>query len=498
MPFPNPLVAEYSLVGRVQLLLECPSGVNLTVQAPRVLWPASSRPRTDTVYDFEISGTLNLDTMRGRRIISDDGDGRIALQVIVCDVANAGFCSPFVHEQSNARNAQSGIDIPTPPGFLHGQTHIHSPFVFLDLPRNQSMLEFNATVPLQASSSGQYFTIGALQVFTTTSLQGTPNTAPLVRYDVANAADRRILTFQEPAKILRVSIGVEMFVAAVSGLSALLVLFLLYQTYIHRNNQIMKLSQGKFLMVLLVAALIASVSVMFINPKNDVYCKVFPPLSYLPATIIYAVILARVWRAQALLSPLLQEFYENRFTTNFSRFVNCITCSSTGNNLRTTVTDQQVMMVIFIFTLPQLVLQICAQVFQPRSVTIRYNEDESVGSVYCATNDGTNLRNATNWCLFLVLGLNVLLLVVAQASRKLPSLFNEVDSIVAMLAINVIVVVIGYAIVRVADSPTTSPSVRFIAWTTVILSISLNSSLRLLWPKLQMVSWCLFLFCFSK
>ena len=491
-------MAQYSLVGRVQLLLECPSGVNLTVQAPRVLWPASSRPRTDTVYDFEISGTLNLDTMRGRRIISDDGDGRIALQVIVCDVANAGFCSPFVHEQSNARNAQLGIDTPTPPGVVHGQTHIHSPYVFLDLPRNQSMLEFNATVPLQASSSGQYFTIGALQVFTTNSLDGTPNTAPLVRYDIANAADKRILTFQEPAKILRVSIGVEMFVAAVSGLSALLVLFLLYQTYIHRNNQIMKLSQGKFLMVLLVAALIASISVMFINPKNDVYCKVFPPLSYLPATIIYAVILARVWRAQALLSPLLQEFYENRLTTNFSRFVNFITCSSSNSDsLRTTVSDQQVLTVVLIFTLPQLVLQICAQVFQPRGVQTRYNEDESVGAVYCSAN-GVGIRNATNWCLFLVLGLNVLLLVVAQASRKLPSLFNEVDSIVAMLAINVIVVVIGYAIVRVADSPTTSPSVRFIAWTTVILSISLNSSLRLLWPKLQMVSWCLFLFCFSK
>ena len=485
--FPNELVADFVVSEAVTLLRQCPEGVNLTVMSPPELNSPDTTPRIATEYDYIVEGSLNLSTLEGRRIISDDGDGRIALQIIVCDAVISGFCSPFVHEQSNARLAAEGKKTSAPPGTMHGGTHIHSEWVILNLPTNATVLNFEVTVPLKPLVGGQFFTIGYAQFFTTDSLTGNASSVPLTRYDIANAASIPVVTFQPPPRIAEVSLTLEIIVGLVAGLASLVILFMLYQTYIHRNNQIMKLSQGKFLMVLLVSALIGSISVVFINPKNDLYCKLFPPFAYIPCTVIYAVALARVWRAQTLLSPLLQEFYENWFTTYFNRLVDTLAGMSDSGHLRRTVSDGRLVRVILIFTTPELILQILGQVLQPRSAGVRFNADQSEGSAFCDHSVNEFLSFAT-WSFLSVLILNVILLVVAQASRKLPSLFNEVKGIVAMSAFNFGIVAVGYTVVRLSQSPGSSPSITLIVWGSVVLSITLNSSIRLVWPKLKMVS----------
>ena len=483
--FPNELVSDFT-VSSVTLLRQCPNHVNLTVLAPVGLNSPGATPRIDTTYNYIVQGTLNLDTLGGRRIVSDDGDGRIALQILICDVTAASFCSPFVHDRFNAR-LQAAQNNNTDATAGNQDTHEHSEPIFLYLPTNETVLNFTVTVPLTPLVAGQYFTIGYAQFFTTDSLTGNASSVPLTRYDIANAASIPVVTFQPPPRIERVSLNVEIMVGIVVGLASLGILFMLYQTYIHRNNQIMKLSQGKFLMVLLVSALIGSISVVFINPKNDLYCKLFPPFAYIPCTVIYAVALARVWRAQTLLSPLLQEFYENWFTTYFNRMVDTLAGMSDSGHLRRTVSDGRLVRVILIFTTPELILQILGQVLQPRSAGVRFNADQSEGSAFCDHGVNEFLSFAT-WSFLSVLILNVILLVVAQASRKLPSLFNEVKGIVAMSAFNFGIVAVGYTVVRLSQSPGSSPSITLIVWGSVVLSITLNSSIRLVWPKLKMVS----------
>ena len=490
--FPNKLVANFALSGDVQLLRECPHRVNLTVMAPPELTSPTKPPRIDTIYNFVIRGTLNLESLRGRRIVSDDGDGRIVLQVILCDVANSGFCSPFVHEQSNARLAAEGKKTGSPPGTLHGGTHIHSQSVFLNLPTNETIVHFSKAVPLRPVVSGEFFTIGYVQFFTTESLTGNASSIPLTRYDIANAAHEPIVSFHPHPRIEQVSLVVEISVALLAGLASLVILFLLYQTYIHRKHQIMKLSQGKFLMILLVSALVGSISIVFINPKNDLYCKLFPPLAYIPGTTIYAVAIARVWRAQALLNPLLQEFYKSRFTSGFSSLIDVLACSwqrkQNNKRLRRTVSDGQMMLVISILTLPQVILQIVAETVQARHVGIRFDEDQATGSTFCVNGAGDqSFFSVTTGCFSIVVILSLMLLLVSQASRKLPSLFNEMKDIVAMSVFNVLVLIIGSAVIRVSARPGSSPSVTLLLWGSVVLSLTLNSSLRLVLPKLQMV-----------
>ena len=60
--------------------------------------------RTLQYYNFTVSGTLNLTSLRPEAptIVADDGPV-VAVQIVACELGRAGFCSPFIHEEANAR-----------------------------------------------------------------------------------------------------------------------------------------------------------------------------------------------------------------------------------------------------------------------------------------------------------------------------------------------------------------------------------------------------------
>lgn len=407
-----------------------------------------------------------------------------------------------VHEQANVREIKearrTGINktIRKEPGYVHGGTHVHSELVFKEIPFNlyDSEVSFEVSIPFIVSEPGDFFVIGGMQFFVGNATAVDDNSV-LTRYDVGNAAapDERIVTIQDAAYIPRVGLGLEIFVYVLSAIGCCVILFLLEESIRHRRNQIMKLSQGPYLTVLLFAALFATASVWLINPTvSDLYCQLFPPLIFIPIQLIYAIILGRVWRTQRVLSPLLQEFYETKSSRFFSNGIGYLACSppGKGRTIRATVTSRQLATVVFIFTLPQVIIQVLALILQPRSIQVYFNDDASVGRMQCRHDGGGTARNwlsLVDFGYYLIIVMNILVVVVAQSSKRLPSLFNELSMIGAMSSTNMLVLLLGISVLVVTAGPTTSPNVSFFVWATIVLSVTLNSSIRLMLPKLCMV-----------
>jgi hypothetical protein len=91
------------------------------------------------------------------------------------------------------------------------------------------------------------------------------------------------------------------------GLVSLVILFLLVETIKNRNHQVLQLTQGYFLIVLLVAAVVMVVSSFLFEPKNDFYCNARFPIILTSGQLLYAITLGRLWRINALISPLLMK-----------------------------------------------------------------------------------------------------------------------------------------------------------------------------------------------
>lgn len=99
----NPLVRNFQFGDRVALLGSCPEGNSLTASAPPELL-RGERMRTLRYYNYTVSGTLNLTSLNPEAptIVSDKGPV-VAVQIVACELGRAGFCSPFIHEEANAR-----------------------------------------------------------------------------------------------------------------------------------------------------------------------------------------------------------------------------------------------------------------------------------------------------------------------------------------------------------------------------------------------------------
>ena len=71
----------------------------MTVEIPSVFIENKDvegyRPRTGKIYNFTIRGSLEATSLGGKHFTSDTGS-KIAVQVILCKLGAAGFCSPFV------------------------------------------------------------------------------------------------------------------------------------------------------------------------------------------------------------------------------------------------------------------------------------------------------------------------------------------------------------------------------------------------------------------
>lgn len=238
MQFPNPLVEDFSIAGEIEMLKRCPAGNYVSVLIPgEKLW-------TLTYYDYSLLVNLDLDTIPGEYIETDNNDATIALQVVVC-VSGVGLCTPWVHEMANAReqyeekhagDAREGIQTTRKQvkGDLHGDTHVHSPWVFLDLGPNRTVQQ-TVALPIIINHPGEYFVIATVQRYTGI------NGSVAYRFDMAGATDPRL-----PRAVLYVSppdipskytpATIALYVTfVVIGISSLSMLVFLFKTVRHRE-----------------------------------------------------------------------------------------------------------------------------------------------------------------------------------------------------------------------------------------------------------------------
>jgi hypothetical protein len=167
---------------------------------------------------------------------------------------------------------------------------VHSGYRLIELlPENGPIYEFDIEIPMIVNDPGLYFPIVAAQLFFRDffSLD--------TRYDMANAMppELRLLHYQEPATILSVPRTVRIVSHCAIGGVAAYICFLLVQCIWHRNHQILKLTQGYFIIVFLIAALALALSSFLYEPRNDAYCRYGPPMVLIFAQLLYAVTLVR-------------------------------------------------------------------------------------------------------------------------------------------------------------------------------------------------------------
>jgi len=547
---------------------------NASVRDEDVTAVQNQRFRTGTWYNFTVDVFIDLVALPMQFIISDPPKGqeqefmesglprygRIAVQVVACDTESSGFCSPFVHEQANARLVASGETLSkTAPGELHGDTHIHSPYVFIEVDSSEKHTKIHQTVevpmlvnhpgsysmiggamwfvgnpspPDHASSSGEGKDSGAMTMMNQTafSLQSESSKSNvtdigLYRYDMANAMvdTYRVIHFQEPAVILEVSKEVQWISYAAIAITAAIVMFLLINTIRYREESVFQLSQVQYLVAFQVAALVASVSSALLQPHNTVFCYLSKPLVLCSMQLMYAIHIARVWRVHEVISPILkQQIMTPRRSPNdpddstnagwirrchdvmVSKLSQCCgllcPCNKSATlpskqssprqkgGLRRQVPQWKVIVVIIIVMIPQIILQILGCVLQCSHRAIEFNDDESIGRATCIGQNVTSIANSIfHYSIYALLLSLILLLWMAHTSSKLPSLFDESKAIYNSTVVSGFLWMFGLGIIAITDSPTISPDVQYLTSVVMVLSVTLNLTLKLIWPKLRLV-----------
>ncbi len=432
---------------------------------------------------------------------------KVGVKLMFCVVGQVGFCSPFIHDETGTENfdlLHSNISVPN--------THIESETMWIDV-QNQTFLQ--ATVSIRASLPipGDYFPIVALQY-----------SDEVFRWDIANALPptSRLLTLQDPPLISDVSQGVRIFSIVAIGVSSAIILWLLWQTLKHRKEAVLNLSQADFLVVFLLAALVATISSFLLLPHSDLYCQMNSPMILIPVQLMYSITLGRLWRIHAVISPLLLEQYRKKLRHHMvwrMQFIQCFLVvaripqqlfkcrfksqtqtqsprashrTSKGTTIRRSVTSKQLWLVVLFFVFPQIVLQVCSLVFQPHSLELVWNADFSIATARCS-NEQVWYTSILSYAYAALIILMLILMVVAFSSRELPSLFNE-TSVIYQTALNtVLLILLGLIVIGVTTRDETNttnvrnPDIEYLVWVTVLLSITLGSSMRLMIPKLKMV-----------
>lgn len=210
------------------------------------------------------------------------------------------------------------------------------------------------------------------------------------------------------------------------------------------------------------------------------------PMLVIPIHIFYSIILGRLWRINAVISPLLLLTLdkEQSFSTRFVNWLSKMTTCRRQHTLRRTVTDAQLARVIGLWALPQIILQVCNWALNPDEAVVIFNEDMTKGSTVCSGVYNNGIPEVLSAVLLLIQF--VAMWVLARRSQDLPSLFNEATVIFDVTLVSVLIMAIATIVIIMVNGPATRPTVPYIIGVMGTLAMILNASIKLVLPKLQM------------
>ena len=301
--------------------------------------------------------------------------------------------------------------------------------------------------------------------------------------DIADALEGNIVQVKPPPTILRVDRIFTIVLCVVVGIATLFALAMFGVIVYHRKNKLMTLAQGGLLGLLTITAAIGNITSLFFFPTEHVYCILAGPLCLVPQTLIAAILVGRLWRVymtisvanslgRATLNTPGKTDFMSKFMPTEQGFMDTLgllslsTCfpqknnsggRSSGRSLRRATTRADTLRLIFMLTLPQIVLQVCGAIVYPAEAAIHLSEDGKLGRESCRRGD------RGSWTYFTGMGLLLLVYVlgvlVAWFSRNLPSAFNEKDQIFQAASINSVVSMIIISLMFITNRAETSPHI---------------------------------------
>jgi hypothetical protein len=275
------------------------------------------------------------------------------------------------------------------------------------------------------------------------------------------------------------------------GMGGLTLFSLLVMCIYYRKAQVFELTQGKFLMAMLVSGLVATCSLFLLEPKNDLYCQLFQPLVTLPMHIMFAILVGRMWRIRAIISPLLlltldkEEHWTSKVVnmveelTRYEWFGNGVTVP--GKKLRRAITDRQLLTVIIFLCLPQIIVQILIATIGDQKFLMEDGKDFSPEGYATCSLQFFDLLGLLSFVFVLLLFF--ILLVLAGSSRDLPSLFNETQSIWTVAVATFRMTVIGTLVVALTYRQRSGPTAQYLTLALLGGVTIVHTCVRITWAK---------------
>ncbi|CAJ1944463.1 unnamed protein product [Cylindrotheca closterium] len=283
-------------------------------------------------------------------------------------------------------------------------------------------------------------------------------------------------------------------IIVMSSVASTVILFLFFQTFAYRNAQVFELTQGKFIMAMQICALVATSSLIFFTPK-DPFCQL-SPLIYLSTHMVYAILLGRMWRIRAVISPLLLLTLERKddFTTTIVDLISRLTACACWQGrqqkkIRMQITDYQLARVIMLLILPQLLVQLLILIvyYGNKSILLDVERDGLIDGVYICEYGA--FYSTLHIIAVSLIGLEFFLLALLMwSSRELPSLFNETKKVWQILRATFIFVLCGTLLIAATIDHYNTAQVRVLVPAFVLGLNMCQTCWVITWSKLR-VAW---------
>eukprot|EP00934_Nitzschia_sp_Nitz4_P003263 Nitzschia sp. Nitz4//scaffold37_size175936//63571//66282//NITZ4_002041-RA/size175936-processed-gene-0.43-mRNA-1//1//CDS//3329549773//3253//frame0 len=455
----------------------------LSANPPEVFGPK-------TVPGIEVQGNQELQvTLRGDCRIDTSALNNTEVFVVfqLCAMGIGTTCTPIIPSLDAVDSETDNMLTSTVEGFVAYKR----PTIQYD-----GSYFFQETLAVSGATIGTYVPVATIM----TIREGLMLSGSSIGLIYSNGTETVAFT-EEPQQPARVLPWAAYIVYSLSGVGGTIILFLLVQMIVQRNAQVFQLSQGKFLAVMLFFALVAVSSLCLYRPRNDLYCKLWQPMITMPSHFMYAILLARMWRIRAIISPLLlltmekKEHWTQRCIDLIAWLTKCGSSKSKENEqghsqkqIRKSITDRQLARVIVLLCLPQIVVQILMFVLQDQKVVVDFDATgyEIEGHQACKYRYFNNVLGMLSFIMVILLFVG--LLILAQASKDLPSLFNETQSLLDVAWVAVSFLSAGAIVIFATSTSDASATVEYLVWTGLSGVTAIYTCVKITWPKL-VVAW---------
>jgi hypothetical protein len=331
----------------------------------------------------------------------------------------------------------------------------------------------------------------------------------VLKVDVANILQSLQLELQPPPVISSVSTAIKIVAWTFIGIGAFVQLTLLFLSVRYRNESVMRMAQGNFLIVLQVAALFATICSFLFDPISDMACLLVGPLTLIPMQLVLAILYGRLLRIVTLMGSLMawnQPATDNAIRKSLkrlsvslrhtrSRSSGSISSSSIDSSdepprrqsqwkLRKNFPAKWLIPMIAAVTFPQVLAQIIVSVLFPRELEVGLNADETAGRYECGYNQIHLLDLAGPLILIITM---LITLSEAYKARDLPALFSETSCVSAALITIVGVTLVASLVVATTHIEMDSPDLQYLMQVLIVVNFALNLSVRVLVPKFRMI-----------